>query len=369
MTFALDISPIVYGTGVSMYCKELVTALNQIDQTNHYKLFAGVWSQKQHIYKLINDLKLGPNFSFETVPLPPRAQAKLWNDWHVGKLEYFIGSKFNLYHSLDWSLAPTSKPTLLTVHDLFFLKRPDLQQHPYHDTLLNRLLHAKQKNLPVIAVSQATKNDLIELLGYPSDVITVIYEAIGSSWQPTKNITQLRELRSDHKIKSKYLIMIGTREPRKNLDRTIQAFTSLNLADVTLVIVGKAGWGSDTKPADNVVFTGYLPDDQLNILISSAYAMLYPSLHEGFGLPILQAFLAQIPILTSNTSSMPEVGGDAALYADPFDIDSLQDGISRLLTLTDKQLKERLKLGTLQLSKFSWEKTARQTLHLYSSLI
>lgn len=368
MRFALDISQIIYGTGVSTYTKELISGLSTIDSVNEYVLFAGAWKQTDTIVRLVSELNLGPNFRLKTFSLPPRAQTFLWNYLHIGALEYYIG-QFDLYHSLDWSLAPTSTASLITVHDLFFLKRPDLQQHPYRTSLHRRLLLAKRARLPAIAVSQATKQDLIDVIQYPAELITVIYEAA----RPTSHIAftskQQQALKKQLGINGDYLLMVGTQEPRKNYDRTIAAFTSLNLPNLSLVIVGKTGWGNQSTSNANVIFTGYLSDTDVYMLWSGAHGFLYPSLYEGFGIPILQSFAVNVPVLTSDISSMPEVGGHAAIYVDPFSDQSLRQGIKQLATLSATDRKHYTHLGQQQLAKFSWNSTAQQTLNLYQKIL
>ena len=362
MHIVIDISSLPYGTGVSKYCAELVKALGQIDHTNQYTLFAGTLRQKHIFESFVVENHLPKNFQFKWIPISPRLQTILWNDRQLVKLNWLIGD-FDLYHSLDWSLAPTNKPTIITVHDLFFLKHPELQQHPYRKTLENRLHRAQQSQLPVIAVSQTTKQDLVELIDYPADKITVIYEALPissihpSDWQTVQSKYQLPE---------KFLLMLGTLEPRKNVPRTIQAYLASD-TNLPLVIVGKLGWEKlNLQPNENIHFTGFVSDADLQAIWQHTHALLYPSLYEGFGFPILEAYQHQIPVLTSANSSMQEITHSKSILVDPLDPTSITKGINQLSHLSPTQRQQIIKAGTSQLKQFSWQTTAKQTLNLYN---
>ena len=371
MTIAIDISSIVYGTGVSIYTQELVKAMSQIDRENQYILFAGSLRQSGKIRQWFAESHLGDNFKLKIFPISPKIQTVLWNDWHLLPLDWLIG-RHDIYHSPDWSLAPSRAKTIITVHDLFFLKRPDLQQHPFKTTLERRLYRAKQKNLNVIAVSQATKHDLIELIGYPENLITVVYEAVGSNFNPNLQKQKTSDLLDKYQLTRGYLLMVATHEPRKNLLRTIEAFSKIDqqkAKPIKLVIAGKLGWGDiNLRQSDNVKLLGYISNEELPSLYANAQGFLYPSLYEGFGITILEAMACGTPLLTSSLSSMPEVAGEAAIYVDPYDSGSISSGIQKLLNLKSVDRKQMIEKGFKQAKKFSWQTAAAQTLKLYSSL-
>ncbi len=303
------------------------------------------------------------NFRLKVFPLPPRLQLKLWNDWQLGKLEWMTG-EFDVYHSLDWSLAPTRKPTIATVHDLFFLKSPEIQRHPYHDSLRNRISLAKERSVQAISVSQTTADDLKELVDYPTNLIEVIYEACPGGWGKVSDERKLIELKRRLEIENEYILSVSTQEPRKNLPRLLEAYKKTNRS-VQLVIVGKQGWEENLEKGKGIVRTGYLGDDELKLLWSGAKGFVYPSLYEGFGLPILQSFACQVPVLTSNTSSMIEVAGDAAIYVEPAEVDSIVCGLETSIGLDVKNRTLLVNKGKKQLEKFSWGKAARETIKLY----
>ena len=187
------------------------------------------------------------------------------------------------------------------------------------------------------------------------------------------NKESIEEITSKYKIEGNYIIYIGTIQPRKNLPRLIEAVSRIE--DIKLVIVGKTtgagrqGWMFEEvldlprklSIEERVLFTGFVPDDELNLLVNGALAFTFPTLYEGFGIPVIDAMAAGIPVITSNTASLPEAAGKAALLVDPYSVDQIEQAI-RTIT-TDKKLRSKLsKLGINQAKKFSWKKCAKETL-------
>ncbi|MCG2692035.1 glycosyltransferase family 4 protein, partial [Microgenomates group bacterium] len=160
----------------------------------------------------------------------------------------------------------------------------------------------------------------------------------------------------------------GTQEPRKNLVRLIKAYQSLGLKKITLVIVGKFGWGDQVKPIPGIKILGFVPDEDLRALYSAAKVFAYPSLYEGFGLPILEAFSCGCPVITSNIASLPELGGSAAIYINPLSIKDLSQAIKQLLQFDDSNYRTLREKAIKQAKKFSWEKTAKETLKVYQEV-
>jgi len=185
----------------------------------------------------------------------------------------------------------------------------------------------------------------------------VIYEAADSLFKPvSSNLAKTK-----YQLTDPYILSVGTLEPRKNLNRLIEAFTLLNQKNLKLAIVGKFGWGEKTKPVAGVKLLGFVPDTDLAGLYSSAKAFVYPSLYEGFGLPVLEALSCGCPVVTSDVSSLPEVAGKAAVYVNPKSVENIGKGIKEAF----KQAGSLRLAGLTQAKKFSWEKTARETLKVY----
>jgi glycosyltransferase involved in cell wall biosynthesis len=283
-----------------------------------------------------------------------------------------------LFHATEHLLLPLrGAPTVLTVHDLIF------RRYPAHHKPLNRwYLNATMPLFcrcatHIIAVSEQSKRDVIAAYGIPPDKITVIYEAADPRFGPQPPAA-VASIRARLGLPERYLLFVGTIEPRKNLGRVLVAFERLRAAGLTdaLVIVGKRGWLYDAffaqlegSPArDAVIFPGFVPDADLPAVYAGAQALAFPSEFEGFGLPVLEAMACGTPVICSNTSSLPEVTGDAARMIDPLDVDALTDGLACILQ--DKPLHEQMRVrGLAQAARFSWARAAEKTLTVYRRLM
>jgi glycosyltransferase involved in cell wall biosynthesis len=271
-------------------------------------------------------------------------------------------------------LLPKSIARVLTIHDLVWITHPGtmnsfgrLSEKMYMPYSLNQADR-------VMAVSHSTQLALLNEFPKIKEKLSVI--SLGSTAFPI-NLDSEAHLRLG--IGKKYILFVGTIEPRKNLTRLINAYSRLALGiklEYDLVLVGRYGWGNVNLPSltkllglsEHVKLLGYVSDEDLATLYRNAVFLAMPSLSEGFGLPILEAMSAGIPVLTSNCSSMPEIAGDAALLVDPFSIDSIQGGLERLLT--DPQLRISLSANAHKNSmKYSWDKCAGDLMNLFEEAI
>ena len=283
-----------------------------------------------------------------------------------------------LFHATEHLLMPLrSIPTVLTVHDLIFRRLPE------HHKRLNRWylnwtmpLYCRRAD-HIIAVSEATRRDLVETYHLPPQKISVIYEAAAPRFVPQSE--PVRDLvRRTYGLPDRYLLYVGTIEPRKNLERLLAAWAPLYLAGECppLVIVGKKGWLSggffaalEESPArDGVILTGYVPDPDLPAVYSAATALVLPSLYEGFGLPLLEAMACGTPVICSNASSMPEIAGDAALLFDPHEVEDLRQSLRRVVTEVDLPSSLRTR-GMARAATFSWTRAAEETLAIYGRVL
>jgi glycosyltransferase involved in cell wall biosynthesis len=261
-------------------------------------------------------------------------------------------------------------PSVVTVHDLAFLAHPEAF-HPSkrrYLMLMTRLsVHRARR---VIAVSAHTKGDLVRHFGVAPDKVTVIPNAMDDRFRPATNPDARAQFTRDHHLPERFILFVGTLEPRKNLRRLIDAFARLARDDheVALVIVGASGWmTSDLAPlaeahglADRIVFTGYVADDELPRWYQAATLFCYPSLYEGFGLPVLEAMACGTPVVTSNTSSIPELASGAAARIDPTDVAALADALGALLADAPRRA-EMSRAGIARARSYSWERTAAAT--------
>ena len=215
----------------------------------------------------------------------------------------------------------------------------------------------------IIVDSQSTKSDILAFFSIPEDKIHVVH--LASDMKPVN-----ARLSPKYGIRGDYLLYVGTVEPRKNLLRLIEAFTQLD-QELKLVIVGVSGWDNRAvykSKNPNIIFTGYVSEEDLPAFYCNAKLLIYPSLYEGFGLPILEAMNCGCPVITSNISSMPEVAGDAALLVDPYNVEEIKSAAQKLLS--DGMLRKKMVArGFRQARRFSWEKTADETLQVYQKVL
>jgi len=245
-----------------------------------------------------------------------------------------------------------------------------------HDIVKNqkrKLFFAKQECDLIICVSENTKQDAMEILKIPEKKLKVIYEAPDSIYFP-RNQDEVEKVKNKFKINGDYLLCVGTREPRKNIDRVLMAFVEISRAypELSLVIAGKYGWGDKKLKVKSeklkVRILGFVEKEDLASLYSGAEAFVYPSLYEGFGLPILEAMACGCPVITSNIGSMRELAAGFSVLVDPQSTDSIAENILKLLKNND--LRQELKIkGLKRAGEFSWEKAALQTLEAYRGLL
>ncbi len=280
-----------------------------------------------------------------------------------------------LFHAHEHLLIPLRKvPTILTVHDLIFKLFPEHHKRLNH-TFLNQAMPIFVKRATaIIAISEATKRDLMQYYQVPSEKITVIYEAAAPNFKPPLP-EQCVEVRRRYRLPERFLIVVGTIEPRKNYSRLVQALVQLHQwdPDLKLVVVGSKGWLYEDffntinalNAADDVILPGYIPDEDLPALYGAATAMVMPSIYEGFGLPLLEAMACGVPVASSHAASLPELGGDVPIYFDPHDLDDMVEALKSLLLDEERQQLMRQR-GPEQAARFSWDKAARETLQLYN---
>ncbi len=408
MTIGIDASRAFSNqrTGTENYSYAITRALAKLDQTNSYILFVRGGADIDSPATQGVPLRGWPkNFRFVEIGWP-----LLWTQ--VGLASQTFVEKLDVLFIPAHTLPVVRKPglkTVVTIHDLGAEYLAQYHQFPHKYYLNLATGYAAAHADALIAVSQATKNDLIEKLKVNEKRIHVIYEgydkekfkvhaSTGSTTSTsfsTGSLTtsSLRTRSSKFKtdaqvntlkrfdIQKSYLLFVGTVQPRKNLVRLIEAFSrmvnsdslilnpsSFIIRDLSLVIVGSKGWLADDiyqapakyGVASRVKFLGHVDDVYLPALYSGAKALVFPSLYEGFGLPILEAMAVGCPVLTSGISSMPEVAEDAALYVNPYDIENITSG---LIDILDRNKGQELRVkGLEQVKKFSWEKAARATL-------
>jgi glycosyltransferase involved in cell wall biosynthesis len=277
------------------------------------------------------------------------------------------------YHALDmrpqWSGA-----RVLTIHDLMPITHPDLFPKIDADYFGRHVPRMAHKADALIAVSQYTKDVIVERLGIAPDKISVVHPGVDRRFRPPPP-DSVDELKTRLGLHRPYVVYVGTAEPRKNLPRLVEAVARLRRQghlELQLVIAGKSAWGSAALREcidacgmkEHVRLLGYLPEADLPPLYAGAQAASLPSLAEGFGLPLIEAMACGVPIVASNATALPEVYGDAAVGVDPHDIDAMAHALGRVMT--DPELRSHLiDRGVRRASAFSWEATARRTVAVF----
>ncbi len=308
----------------------------------------------------------------------PAAQAA-WRHWPRWlPPPDWLPAELDLFHGVYWPLPLSARiPTVLTVHDLIALRHPEwFTPRHSHDLHTIRVLAPRVDH--VLTDSEATRQDLLELTGCdPARVTTVLLGVDSEVFAPAPADRQA-EVRARYGLDRPYLCTLSTLEPRKNLTRLVAAYDIVCEAarlDLDLVLIGAQGWGANELDAlvdqprrGRIRSLGYVPAEDLPTLLSAAAAMAYVSLYEGFGLPPLEAMACGCPVVCSGTTSLPEVVGDAALRVDPLDVESIADGLRRLLE--EPTLAADLGVrGRARAEQLTWRATAEQTAAVYARAI
>lgn len=259
-------------------------------------------------------------------------------------------------------------PTVISIMDLSYIHYPDMFKRSDLYQLRNWTSYSVRHAKKIFTISESSKHDIIKTYVLPSERVVVTYPGVKMQ---KANVKSQKSVLEKYGIERDYILFVGTIQPRKNIARLIEAFSKLKpkTSNLSLIIVGKKGWLLEDILAapkkfgveKNVQFLDFVPDEDLAIFYQKALFFILPSLYEGFGLPVLEAMANGCPVITSNVSSLPEAGGDAALYVDPNNVDDIANKMKTLLE--DEEVRNKLvEKGYQQAKKFSWEKTARETL-------
>lgn len=340
--------------GIGVYTKQIIKELQNQSVELQKILLKGLFTKHKSLLTLPNPYLL------DLLPI---------------RFTYDISDKIDIYHSTDYHIPYLKNSiTIATLHDAIKLKNPKFSKGNLH-FLKNYLLkkHIKYAD-HIIAISHSIIPDLVNFWGVDENKITVIYNGIDPSWRLKYSEEEIIDLKKKYSISSNYFLSVGTLQPRKNFARIIKAYQSLPKdlkSDIKLIIVGKRGWKCDEEiyllKDLNIKWLEYIPLLDLQKLYQGSLGLIFPSLEEGFGLPILEGFASQIPVVTSNISSMPEIAADAAIYVDPYSIEAIKESMQKIL---DSKLRKKLiSKGNRRVLEFGWDKTALNLIKLYKQLL
>lgn len=341
-------------TGVEVYSQRLIQALLALDSPHRFRLY----------FRSAPPAGDFPGAERRFIPFP-----RLWT--HL-RLSWELAHRPPDVLFVPSHVLPLLHPrvSLVTVHDLGYLYFPEA--HPWRQRLyldLSTRWNARAAT-HLLADSQATKADLVARYATPPEKITVAYPGADETLAPVRDPATIEAIKARHGITGDYFLYLGTLQPRKNLSRLITAFAALQ-PETVLVLAGKRGWLYDDLGAaaqvrrlgleGRVLFPGYVPGEDKAALLSGALAFLFPSLYEGFGLPVLEAQACGCPVIASAASSLPEVAGDAALLVDPEDTTAIAAAMRRIVA--DPALRESsIERGFANVRRFSWTACAQSIL-------
>lgn len=357
----LSLAPTYRGAGIHWYIHNLLLNLALTAQENRYTVF-------------LNDRRFPPHpaLILKTSRLPT-AQPLVRIGWEQLVQPFVLWQeKIDLLHSLAFVTPLISPcPAVVTIYDLSFILFPRSFRYGrrLYLALFTRLSARKARR--IITISESTKRDVVRWWDVPPEKIDVVYCGVDRAFHPLpeKEVAFFRQKRG---LPERFILFVGTIEPRKNVARLIEAYSLLGDRHIKLVIGGARGWLykevffrlEELGLTGDVLFPGYIPYEELPLWYNAAELFVYPSLYEGFGLPPLEAMACGTPVITSNVSSLPEVVGEAGLAVDPTDSKGLAEAIHQVLG--DETLRQSMReRGLSRAGRFSWAQTARATVEVY----
>lgn len=338
MKVGFDISQLAHRGGVSIYTQKLTEQLSQKKDLEMVYFYSSLRRPYRGVLRNVKEFKL-----------PPTCFEVLFNRFRIVPIESFIGG-VDIFHSSDWAQPVTYAKKVTTYHDVIPLKYPQWSHPKIVEVHKRRLKLIESEIDMVIAVSETTKKDLLEISNIPAEKIVVIYEGVGEEFSPQPE-GEVARFRKRYSLPNKFVLAVGGIGERRNLGRIKEVCQKNNYP---LVISGET--------------ISWVADQDLPLLYSAAEVLLYPSFYEGFGLPILEAQSCGVPVITSNLSSMKEIAQDNALLVDPYDTNDIESNLKMLMA--DKEVRKKLiDLGIKHAATFTWEKCANETVQVYKRLV
>ncbi len=374
MKIGIDISQTAFrGSGVDRYTRNLIDALLTYDTKNEYVFFYS--SLRIPLDPEIKKSIKKPH-TVRTFKMPPTLLSFMWNTLHLFPIQTFIGD-VDVFMSSDWTQPPTKHAkTITTIHDMVVYRYPETA-HPKTKVDAGRLqisanIVAQQKKRHmrvkkdvelILADSAHTKKDIQEFLDITPSRIELLYPAV----EVQKSTLPWKTIKERYNLDNPYMLTVGKREPRKNIDRLIEAFQQSEIKDFDLVIVGGKGWDLEIEHIEHVHILDYVPDEDLAGLYEHAEFFVFPSLYEGFGYPVVEAMGYGCPVATSQSSSLAEIAHDAAELFDPENTASITKSLIKLHT--GAKFREALtKKGAVRYRHFSKELFAKNFVRIVQTL-
>ena len=363
MKVALELQPCCGNrSGIGFYTYELAKRLQDSDDLN----FTG---------NVFNFLSRNDNTSsLADIHMPVRVQKnmpygvyrRIWHALPVSYEAFFPRADLTVF--FNFIVPPRIHGKVITtVHDLTYIRYPETMDKKNLRRIQKDIMYSLQRSDRILAVSEFSRQELYQLLRVPKEKVSVVYNAPALS----EEVADAEPLFSRHGISKPYILYVGTLEPRKNLMRLMQAFEKLKQTEGIphqLVLAGGKGWNSEdilehAQKNPDILTIGYVTNAEKNALYQNASLFAFPSLYEGFGIPPLEAMHFGCPVVCANAASLPEVVGDAAEMVDPMEVDSIAEGMLRVLT-DESHRADLVQKGYIQAKKFNWEDSANKLMQI-----
>jgi len=360
--------------GIGVYIRECISQLADIDKKNQYFVIVNKHGDGSFIPSADNFTILLSSIT--------RKHYFIKDLWNLFFLPFLLkANNIDIYFNPRYILPFFKRNTkmVVTLHDMIAFLYPEIWSGLSGFRIRNYIKLSSQRADVILTVSNSAKKDIVRILKIPEDKIKVIYCGVNKKlYKPIPDLSLQGLVKRKYGIRKKFILIVGPLGTRKNHDRLIDAYSILPKyirEDYQLIITGeKKGTynnllkkASKTRLADDIVFTGFIPEKEMPMVINAASLFVFPSLYEGFGIPLLEAMACGTPILASNVSSIPEVVGSAALLFDPYNINEMASVIDRVVT--DKDLRQKLvQRGFERIKKYSWENTAKEILGVFAEV-
>lgn len=380
MKISLDLEPCCNNrSGIGIYTYNIAKALTKINKIDlHGEVFSFLGRNK--IDKNYSDLNIKVNVCRL---FPYGVYRRIWDKVHL-KYNTILNSKSEIYHFFDYIVPPNIEGKVITtIHDMTYVLYPEIVEQKTMNRIKKGIEYSINRADKIITVSESSKNDIVKYLNVPENKIDVVYNGVEyNKFAKSYNEEDNLRIREKYKLPKNYILYMGTLEPRKNIESIVEAFklfnekSDLKEKNFKLVIAGKKGWLFESifnlvetlKLQDDVIFTDYIDEVDKPIIYQMARLFVFPSIYEGFGIPVLEAMAASVPVITSNVSSLPEVAGDAAILVEPKDVKSIAENMHKILS--DNDLRDKLICkGHIQAKKFTWEASAEKLYKIYKSMM
>jgi len=356
-------------TGVGWYIYNIVKELSKSDRNDYIAEFINFMGRHDVKSQIDYDIKIKQNkmltytmYNFLTKKLNIRHNL-------------IFGTKSDIYHFFNFTIPKNIKGKVInTIYDTVFISAPETMGDRKE---LEEYKYGAQKSDLIITISESAKNDIIKNLGVDEDKIEIVHPGIDlENYSQKYEKEELERIRKKYNLPSEYILYLGTIEPRKNIERIIKAFIKYKEKvddDLKFVIVGKKGWKYENimklieSMGTDIIITGYIDEEDKIPIYKLAQFFTFPSLYEGFGMPVLEAMAAGVPVVTSNVSSLPEVAGDAAILVNPLNEDEIFEAYKKIRN--DSNYREEMILkGYEQAKKYQWKYSAKKLEEIYDKI-